>query len=263
MKTNIRGCGVVAWNWLTIGCGTYTAATHLELCGAGIGELYWPPMTSTGHGRNRRTTMTITKQNYVLVDFENVQAMELERIKSLPVKVVLFAGRNQKYVPMDLLRKACMSPGCVEVVESVGSGKNALDFQMACYAGRIAEREPKAFIHFVSKDKGFDVVVRFLKSAKRMSARVDAFASLFFLAQKVQLKSYSLEQKVEHVLARLARLSATTRPRKRRTLQSSMNSMFGKELDASMIKEVMDKLISDGCVIPGTNGSVMYRLPSG
>ena len=69
--------------------------------------------------------MIPTKKQYVLVDFENVQVVDLDRIKTLPVKVVFFVGANQKSVSVDLFRKACAIPGCVEVVESVGSGKNA------------------------------------------------------------------------------------------------------------------------------------------
>src|SRR5206468_5556598 len=158
--------------------------------------------------------MIPTKKQYVLVDFENVQVVDLDRIKTLPVKVVFFVGSNQKSVSVDLFRKACAMPGSVEVVESVGSGKNALDFQMACYAGRIAEREPDAFIHFVSKDKGFDLVVQYLKAEKRLSARADSFGSLTFLLPKVEFKSYSLEKKTDHVLSLLGKCSATTRPRK-------------------------------------------------
>ncbi len=40
--------------------------------------------------------MSTTKQNYVLVDFENVQAIDPEKLKDLPVKVVLFVGQHQK-----------------------------------------------------------------------------------------------------------------------------------------------------------------------
>jgi hypothetical protein len=171
--------------------------------------------------------MIPTKKQYVLVDFA-VQAVDLDRIKALPVKVIIFVGQNQKYVSVDLLRKACAIPGCLEVVESVASGKNALDFQMACYAGRIAEREPDAFIHFVSKDKGFDLVVQYLKAEKRLSARAESFDSLLFLVQKNEFKSYSLQERTEHVLSRLRKSSA--RPRKIRTLQSSVNAMFAKQL---------------------------------
>ncbi|HYG35045.1 MAG TPA: PIN domain-containing protein [Clostridia bacterium] len=203
--------------------------------------------------------MNLTKQNYVLVDFENVQSIDLERIKSMPVKVVIFAGQNQKSVSMELFRKVCAMPGVVEVVEGVGSGKNALDFQMACYAGRIAEREPEAFVHFVSKDKGFDIVVQYLKSEKRFSSRVDSFSSLLFLAPSDEYKRFTLPQKVEHVIGRLQRCSAT-RPRKLKTLQSSMNAMFSKQLDEPAIKEVLDHLISSRKVVEGANGTVTYAL---
>ena len=130
--------------------------------------------------------MTMTKPNYVLVDFENVQSVDPEKLADLPVKLILFVGRNQKSISIELFRKACALPGRIEVVDAVGAGRNALDFQMACYAGRLAEREPTAFIHFLSKDKGFDVVVQYLKTQRRCAARADSFDTLLFLAPKRQ-----------------------------------------------------------------------------
>jgi hypothetical protein len=128
--------------------------------------------------------MTITKRNYILIDYENVQSVALERLKSLPVSVVIFVGQSQKHIPIELFRKACAFTGSIEVIESIASGKNALDFQMACYAGAISEKEPLAFIHFVSKDKGFDAVVLYLKSLGRLAARSDSFLGLGLFAPK-------------------------------------------------------------------------------
>jgi hypothetical protein len=203
--------------------------------------------------------MALTKPNYVLVDYENVQTLELERVAGLPVKVVLFIGSNQKRVPVELLRKVCAIPGCVEVIESVDAGKNALDFQMACHAGRIAEREPGAFLHFVSRDKGFDAVVRFLKDGGRLAARVDSFSSLAFLNQK-DFRALSFEEQLEFVLTRLSKTPVISRPRKLSTLRTSVSAMLGKQLDKATIELIVEALKAQNKIFAGPKGNITYPV---
>jgi hypothetical protein len=204
--------------------------------------------------------VTIKKQHYALVDFENVQDVDLELVEKLPVKVVILCGQNQKHISMDLFRKACAMPGRVEVIEASGTGKNALDFQIACYAGRLVERVPEAFVHFVSKDKGFDTVVKYLISQKRLAERADSFASLNFLAPKGQYASYTLAQKIDHVMSRLRKVSNSSRPRKLRTLRSTVNAMFVRQLDEAAVEEILNRLVTEGKVTVGANESVTYAF---
>ena len=206
-------------------------------------------------------SMTITKRNYILIDYENVQAMALERLESLPVSVVIFVGQNQQSIPIELFRKACAFTGSIEVIESVAIGKNALDFQIACYAGAVGEKEPSAFIHFVTKDKGFDAVVLYLKSLGRLAARSDSFLDLGLFASKDEFKKSSIEQRHEHAIAKIAKFPTNSRPRKVKTLLSSMNAFFGKQLDDAELKEVLDSLVSRGLISVGTSESISYNIP--
>lgn len=203
----------------------------------------------------------MTKQNYILIDYENVQMVALERVESLPVRIILFVGKNQKSVPIELFRKACTFKGTIEVVESVAVGKNALDFQMACYAGAISEKEPNAFIHFVTKDKGFDAVVSYLKSIGRLAARSDSFSGLLLFAPKDEYKKYSIQQKHDFALTKILKIPVNTRPRKVKTLLSSMNAFFGKQLDEGEVREIFDMLVAGGTVVIGVSESVSYNLP--
>jgi hypothetical protein len=205
--------------------------------------------------------MTITKRNYILIDYENVQVMALERLESLPVSVVIFVGQNQKSIPIELFRQACVFKGSIEVIESVAIGKNALDFQMACYAGGVSEKDPLAFIHFVTKDKGFDAVVLYLKSLGRLAARSDSFLGLGLFATKDEFKKFTIEQRHEYATSKISKFPANSRPRKVKTLISSMNAFFGKQLDESELKEVFDSLVSCGLVSVGISDSISYNIP--
>lgn len=203
--------------------------------------------------------MAFAKLNYVLVDYENVQTLDLERVAGLPVKVVLFVGSNQKRVPVELLRKVCAIPGCVEVIESAVAGKNALDFQMACHAGRMAEREPGAFLHFVSRDKGFDAVVRFLKDGGRWAARVDSFSALAFLNHR-DFRALSFADQFEFVLTRLGKIPVISRPRKLSTLKTSISAMFGKQLDDVTIEQIVEALKAQKRILAGPSGKITYPV---
>ena len=205
--------------------------------------------------------MTITKRNYILIDYENVQEMALERLESLPVSVVIFVGQNQKSIPIELFRKACAFTGLIEVIESVAVGRNALDFQMACYAGAVSEKEPSAFIHFVTKDKGFDAVVTYLKSLGRLAARSDSFLGLGLFASKDEFRKLTIEQRHEYAISKIAKFQTNSRPRKVKTLLSSMNAFFGKQLDESELKEIFDSLVSRNIISVGSSESISYNIP--
>lgn len=204
--------------------------------------------------------MALMKQNWVLVDYENVQAVELDLISGLPVQVILFVGPHQKSLPVELFKKGLAMKEKLTVIESAGSGKNALDFQMAFHAGRIAERHPDAFIHFVTKDTGFDVLVKHMKASKLLSDRALSFASLKFLSSKTASEDMSLQKRTAHAAERLGRQSPASRPRKRKTLVSSVSAMFGKQLDTPGVEAVLNALISEGKVIVGDNDGITYCL---
>ncbi|MCA0941801.1 hypothetical protein LCM28_18145 [Salipiger pacificus] len=75
------------------------------------------------------------KNNYVLVDFENVQPKNLGLLRGHPLKLMVFVGANQKSVPFDFA-KALQDFGENAGYQKVtGIGSNALDFHIAFYMG--------------------------------------------------------------------------------------------------------------------------------
>jgi hypothetical protein len=48
-------------------------------------------------------------------------------------------------------------------VEITRSGKNALDFHIAYYLGKLASEDPRGCFYIISKDKGFDLLIRHLQ----------------------------------------------------------------------------------------------------
>lgn len=205
-------------------------------------------------------TMALTLQNWVLVDYENVQNIELDLVAGMPVHVILFIGQQQKSVPVALLTKALTMKEQVTVIESAGTGKNAMDFQIAFHAGRITDADPEAYVHFVSKDKGFEVLVKHMKSRKLFADQAASFASLRFLAAKADFKVVPAAERAEYAIERLRKQTPASRPRKKRTLLSSVAAMFGKRLAAGEVESVVDQVIARGTIVVGENDGVTYSL---
>ena len=156
----------------------------------------------------------------------------------------------------------------MDIYESAGVGKNALDFQLAFYAGRIFEKEPEACIHIVSHDKGFDPLVEHIKKQKRCCSRVDSFQTLPFLNQpkitkdKVEFKTLPQAQLVDFAVQRLTKMTANTRPRKLTTLLSSLQAQFSKQLSERELQGIVDVLVQKGFVVCGEKESITYQLPA-
>jgi hypothetical protein len=111
------------------------------------------------------------KTNYVFIDYENIQPDNLAILKSHPFKVMVFVGSNQTKIPFDLAASLQELGGNAEYIKIEGNGSNSLDFHIAYYIGRLAERDKESFFHIISQDKGFDPLIRHLKSKKIYAKR--------------------------------------------------------------------------------------------
>lgn len=106
------------------------------------------------------------KNNYVLIDYENVQPKDLAILNGHPFKVIVFVGANQEKIPFSVASALQALGSNAEYVKICGNGSNALDFHIAFYIGEIAAKDPEAYFHIVSKDTGFDPLIKHLKERK-------------------------------------------------------------------------------------------------
>lgn len=117
------------------------------------------------------------KAHYVLVDFENVQPRNLGLLKGGPFKLKVFVGASQTKVSLDLAQAVQSFGSDGEYIQITGNGSNALDFHIAYYIGVLSAADPTATFHIISKDTGFDPLVKHLKArgieCKRSAAITD------------------------------------------------------------------------------------------
>ena len=100
-------------------------------------------------------------QSILLVDYENIGKIELGEIPPA-VLVPFFFGASQKSVPKEFLKAALNLRERFVAIDIEGQGKNALDFHIAYYMGEYLTRSPGSPCIILSKDKGFDPLVKHL-----------------------------------------------------------------------------------------------------
>lgn len=99
---------------------------------------------------------------YYLIDFENVQPKALDRLRPGEARIKVFLGQQQTKLMLDLVQALQPFGMEAEYIQITGSGKDAVDFHIAYYMGRIAAEEPGAAFTIISKDTGFDPLVKHL-----------------------------------------------------------------------------------------------------
>jgi hypothetical protein len=194
--------------------------------------------------------------NYVLIDFENVQPSNLEVLQHHSFKVLVFVGATQTKVPFDLATAMQALGDSAQYVKISGSGKNALDFHIAYYVGELAAKEPGAFFHIISRDTGFDPLIKHLKSKKIKVQRERDLAEIPVLRIST---ATSNDEKISAIVKNLAG-RGQSRPRKVKTLSNTINSLFTENLSeqqlAALVKELEQKQY-----IKVSNSNVSYHLP--
>lgn len=230
---------------------------------------------------------------YVLVDYENVQPASLGGLEGGDVHVIVFVGASQTKIPIELAAAMQRLGARGEYVRISGNGPNALDFHIACHLGERIARDPFADFRIVSKDTGFDPLVRHLRARGFQVRRVGSIAA-GAATPKMAVKAPSSDSKaaaapgsnppasaaaraapsagvaapqdasvlepaqLERVRADLAKRK-TARPRTRKTLANTIATLLGPAAPEESIEAVVTALAADG-TIAFDGQRVVYRL---
>lgn len=194
--------------------------------------------------------------NYVLIDFENVQPKNLEILSRHPFRVLVFVGANQAKVPYELAEAMQRLGRNAEYIKIAGNGKNALDFHIAFYIGELATKDPTAYFHIISKDTGFDLLIKHLKSRKIHIQREKDLAEIPVLRMS---SATSSDEKIAAIVKNLIG-RGQSRPRKEKTLRNTINALFTEKLQDQELNELIDGLKRKR-YITINDGNISYTLP--
>lgn len=196
------------------------------------------------------------RTNFVLVDYENIQPKDIGLLKDGPFNVKVFLGPNQPKVPITLAAALQPLGTNAEYVILESAGANALDFHIAYYIGTLSCEDPTAFFHIISKDSGFDPLIKHLKGKKIFVHRSTCIADIPYFKPALPATS---EAQIEIVVADLHRRKAS-KPRAQKTLLSTLHALFKKELSEQQLSHLFESLCNRG-IVKIEGAKVSYNLP--
>ncbi|KAA3633006.1 MAG: hypothetical protein DWQ08_02490, partial [Proteobacteria bacterium] len=137
-----------------------------------------------------------------------------------------------------------------------GNGPNALDFHIAFYIGQLAQQDPNAYFHIISRDAGFDPLIKHLKEKKIFAQREKEFAEIPLLRVS---NTTSADEKIEAIVKSLA-ARGHSRPRKVKTLSNTINALFLKKLEEGELSAIIEQMKKRKMIVV-ENENVSYRPP--
>jgi len=194
--------------------------------------------------------------NYILIDLENVQPKNLNIISDHPFKIYVFVGENQEKIPFDLAEVMQSFGENAKYVKISGNGKNALDFHLAFYLGNLSTKDTEGYYHIISKDTGFDPLVKHLRKNRIRIYRHNDLAEIPLLRIS---NAKNIEEKIDAVVKNLAG-RGQSRPRKVSTLSNTINSLFTEKLSEGEMTSFINTL-KNKKYINIEQDKVSYNLP--
>jgi hypothetical protein len=217
-------------------------------------------------------------ENVLLVDYENIGKIDLAAIPD-GVRVPFFFGASQRTVPTEFLKAALRLGERFVPIDIEGQGKNALDFHIAFYLGEYLVRAPDTDCVILSKDKGFDPLVRHLTrrgfAVRRANTMLEALGSRAAPAaaprspggprpggragvrrESPRREGGSLK---DEALQLLAGTQKARRPRKRKGLIGVLHSHFARKVPETELQRLVDELIAEGS-LSEANGAITYHF---
>jgi len=190
----------------------------------------------------------------LMVDFENVQQIDLARISKTDSKVLIFVGSSQSKLPIDLVRHTQGLGARVEWIQIDGTGSNALDFHIAYYLGYQVGKGLTEGYWILSRDKGFDPLVRYLNKQNIPCKRIGTLDEI-----EPRKEARETSKDYQRILANLTKIEKAKRPRSLKTLKQHMKTIVGKVGSEEVIEQIASRLIKERKIAESA-GRIEYFL---
>ncbi len=237
----------------------------------------------------------MTHTNYIFVDYENVRGhdMDLSLMEGLKVEVVFIFGKRQNDVPVELVQAMLRFAGQFRIEKLSVEGRNALDFVLAYHIGKASALDPSGHFFVFSKDTDFDPLMIHLRAHHIKAHRYGTFAEISCFPARATVHRPpqkpaapasapasvrtgklppaskpkppnadtvpSVEERVKVLVDQFAR-TPRSRPKREKTLRSSLNAFFGKRLSEDDISATVAALVKRGSIEISDKGVVNWTL---
>ena len=183
--------------------------------------------------------------NFVLIDSENVKLEYIEKLKNEHFRVVVFVGANLKRLDFPIVNAVHSLGSNGSYVQISSNGPSALDFHIAYYIGKLSAAYPDAYFHIISKDKGFDPLIKHLRDQKIFCSRSASVLEIPLVRSTDKVTPR--QRAADFYEKRIA--SAKTRPATVTSLQSAILSHFHRVLSSEDVAKVLKALTAAGHVV--------------
>lgn len=179
----------------------------------------------------------------LLIDYENVQQVDISQIDKESYSVKIFVGASQNKIPFDVVAAAQSFGPNIEWIKIDADGKNALDFHIAYFLGKYSQTQPTQKFIVLSKDTGFDPLTRFLTKNGVSCSRINSLLEL----DKNKRKGKPQGSDLEKAISNLKKIDPNQRPRARNTLTKHLKTALSIDKDSD-VQNVIDLLFMQGIV---------------
>lgn len=187
--------------------------------------------------------------HHIFIDYENVSETDFSRIVGKPVRVFMILGANHTKLPTSLFEFLQDHPDQLRILRTPLTGRNALDFVLACELGQLVATEPESYFHIISKDSGFDALVKHLKGKKRLVARHSSLGEIPLL--------FTTEERLLRLYLNL-RDPEKSRPNKRKALEAVIQGNFGRSLSSEIVDKTITDLVHRNIIVMSDTGQISY-----
>jgi len=197
----------------------------------------------------------MSPKRILLIDFENIQKIDFERIDTTSTELFIFVGKSQNKVPFQLVEKTQKLGALVKWVKIAGDGKNNLDFHIAFELGRLSQRTQDG-VEFIilSKDSGFDPLVKYINESGITTKRIGNLAELDESRKELPSSKFTA-----YVVANLRKIDNQKRPRTRGTLRKHMESILRERAPGYEIDLIIEEMFVNG-LLTQTGNRLKYNI---
>lgn len=194
-----------------------------------------------------------SSKTILFIDYENVQNLDFSSIQLEDIEVKIFVGQSQNKIPFELVQSIQGLGHRVEWIKIEGSGNNSLDFHIAFYLGRVSNNLSNSKFIVLSKDKGFDPLISYLKKQNIQCSRIEEISKLQQTNktkspnhQNTQNSPKSTDTLISKIINHLSKITQNSRPKTRSSLRQYIKSLLrSHQLGEKQIDAIIETLFSE------------------
>lgn len=191
----------------------------------------------------------------LLIDYENIQNLDFSSIQLEEMEVKIFVGQSQNKIPFELVQSAQTLGSKLEWIKIEGSGNNSLDFHIAFHLGVFNQYMHNTSFLVLSKDKGFDPLINYLKKQNWQCRRIEELANVR-QNKASQNVNKSVKSLISKVINNLSKINKNSRPKTKITFRQYIKSLLRPE----QVNEKQLDLIIETLFVQNKLSEVNQRL---